>query len=209
MGRQGIASSNCPIDVTDHPTADAPLHGNRPAVVGIVDRLKPLLSNACLPQAILPNPDGTIECLILLEVPGGGAGTSGTCLHPECPKAAGLQAPSPAVLSSFCDDLEQAYQQEVASQGESTAGLTDPANVPVCQVAQLTPAANPTDFQASTCAAGADKGWCYVTGAGAGRCPQAIVFTPGTVPQGAVSNLECVDPGVMVSPTAGDTNSRS
>ncbi len=198
MGRQGIASSICPIDVTESATADDPLYGYRPAVEGIIDRIATLMSNSCLPQAIVPNPDGTIECAILLEVPGGGAGTSGTCLHPDCPKAAGLQAPSPALLSTFCADLEQAYQQEVASQAGSTAGLTDPANVPVCQLDQLSSAANPADFQGGTCVNGADKGWCYVTGAGAGRCPQAIVFTPGTVPQGAVSNLQCVLGGAVV-----------
>ena len=94
MGRQGIASSICPVHVADNATSDDPLYGYRPAVASIVDRVKTVLSNQCLPQPIAARPDGTIDCAIFLQVPGGSAGWSGSCLHPQCPKSAGLEVPA-------------------------------------------------------------------------------------------------------------------
>jgi hypothetical protein len=114
------------------------------------------------------------------------------------------------VLSSFCASLETAYSKEVAASGSST-GIVDPKDVPLCVLRQLTPQANPADFVGGSCAgATADKGWCYVAGAAAGVCPEAIVFAgTGSIPLGATSNLECVDPGVGVltgSPPAADAS---
>jgi hypothetical protein len=102
------------------------------------------------------------------------------------------------VLPSFCSSLEDAYAKEVTASGGSATGLVDPKNVPVCELRQLTPHANPADFVGGSCAqAASDKGWCYVTGTAAGLCPSAVVFAgKDSWPTGATSNLECVSPGV-------------
>jgi hypothetical protein len=44
MGNQGMVSSICPIHVADNAAGDDPLYGYRPAVTGIVDHLKTVLS---------------------------------------------------------------------------------------------------------------------------------------------------------------------
>jgi hypothetical protein len=44
-----------------------------------------------------------------------------------------------------------------------------------------------------SCAQSTEQGWCYVTGAAAGRCAQKIVFSPGTLPSGATVELDCLE----------------
>ena len=199
MGKQGIVSSICPIHVTDDATGTDPLYGYRPAVASIVDRLKDALTNQCLPQRLTPDPNTQqVPCLILLQVPGGANGTGGSCLNPTCPASFGLQVPDASVRATFCGSLEDEYNSQVSANNGSNTGLTDPSGIPVCGLRQLVPTVNPTDFQGGTCAASTDKGWCYVTGAAAGKCPQAIVFANNALPTGAIANLQCVDPGVTV-----------
>ncbi|MGH7736200.1 MAG: hypothetical protein ACREOE_21510, partial [Gemmatimonadales bacterium] len=184
MGKQGIVSSICPIDTADNATKDDPLYGYRPAVATIIDRLKDALTNTCMPQQLQPHGDGTVDCLILLQVPGGAAGTSGNCTNPVCPLMAGLKVPPADVLPKFCQGLEDTYNQMVSNAGGNTTGLTDPAGTPVCELVQLTQANNTADFQGTppTCVSGQDPGWCYVTGAAAGKCAQAIIFTKNALP---------------------------
>jgi hypothetical protein len=200
LGKQGVVSSICPIHTTDMtPTKDDPLYGYRPAVAAIVDRLRDTLSNECLPQKLEPDADGVVQCLILLQIPKGEAGTGGTCLNPVCPAAAGLEVPRSDVLPQFCQNLEDAYDQQVAQSG-SSAGLVDPANVPVCTLRQLTPKAFPQDFPGGSCASETtDKGWCYLTGAAAGSCPQEIVYASGSLPSGAIANLQCLEQSVTAT----------
>jgi hypothetical protein len=219
MGNQGIVSSICPQHVSEMGAGD-PLYGYRPAVAVIVDRLKNALTNQCLPQQLQPDQTTKeVPCLILLQVPGGAAGTSGTCLNPQCPMSQGLLQPDPDVLQKFCSSLEDDFHNQVSMAGSST-GLVDPANVPVCQLQQFTPTGNPTEFQGMTCAAAPDKGWCYVTGAAAGKCPQAIIFSPNALPNGATSNLQCLEgslsvigsggtAGMVVGPSSGGGSSSS
>jgi hypothetical protein len=96
------------------------------------------------------------------------------------------------VLDSFCDAQEAAYQQKVQAAGGNTDGLQDPAAQSTCALVQLTPSANPADFSTNqACVASADPGWCYVTGAAAGSCPQSLLFTSGEPPPGAIVSLQC------------------
>ena len=190
LGKQGIVSSICPIDVSENAPGD-PDYGYRPAVEMIVDHLKEALSLECLPQALHPASNGEVSCEMMLQIPNGAAGTSGTCLNPVCPAMAGLNVPPSDYLPSFCQGLEDAYNQQLSNAGGNPAGLTDPASVPVCQLVQLGLLTNGNDFQGGTCEAGADPGWCYVSGTAAGRCPQAIVFTKNAVPNGATAHLVC------------------
>jgi len=46
---------------------------------------------------------------------------------------------------------------------------------------------------AGSCAQSTEQGWCYVTGAAAGRCAQKIVFSPNTLPSGATVELDCLE----------------
>jgi hypothetical protein len=201
MGNQGIVSSICPQHVAEMGAGD-PLYGYRPAVAVIIDRLKDALTNQCLPQKLAFDNSGSVPCLILLQVPNGAAGTGGTCLNPNCPGPT-LVAPDPSVLTKFCQGLEDQYNQQVSNNGGMTTGLKDPANIPVCELRQLTMTTNAADFQGGTCAASMDDGWCYVTGAAAGKCPQAIVFTKNALPTGAISNLQCLEQSVSVLGSGG------
>jgi hypothetical protein len=186
LGAQGIVSSICPIYVAENSPGD-PYYGYRPAVEMILDHLKGALTHECLPQALHPGADGVVACEILLQIPNGAAGTSGTCTNPVCPAMAGLAVPPSNDLPSFCQGLEDAYNQA----GGASTGMIDPTSVPVCQLVQLSEARTPYDFQGGSCESGADPGWCYVTGTAAGKCSQAILFTKNALPGGAVAHLVC------------------
>ncbi len=190
MGVQGIVSSICPIDVADNAAGNDPLYGYRPAVAAIIDRLKAALTNACLPHTLTPAADGSVPCLVLVTLPPG----AGTCKNPTCPTGSGLSVPAQNVLDTFCDSQEATYQGVKGAPG-------DPANQSVCQLQQLTTTAFPAaDFDANmSCSQSADKGWCYVQGAGANGCSQAIVFAPNSPPPGSLTNLSCIESKVTVT----------
>jgi hypothetical protein len=191
LGSQGIVSSICPIHVIDNATGDDPLFGYRPAVQLIGDRVKEALGPPCLPQKLAVKSDGSVPCTVLVQLTQQAGGSS--CTHPDCSTSPdGLRVPDPQVLNAFCAGLEADYQAQVNANGGSTMGLTDPATVPVCELVQLAPQANGGAFQGGSCAdSQADQGWCYVTGAAAGTCPQAIFFTPKALPSGALPSLHC------------------
>jgi len=195
MGTQGIVSSICPINVADNATGDDPLYGYRPAVAMLIDRLKNVLTYQCLPEK-LPVTSGQVPCLILAQLP---ASTGGSCKNPICDKAQGLIGPGgtvapgqtfdQAVLDSFCDSQEAQYEALVSGLPAGQMPPPDPAKQSVCALVQLTPQANAADFMGGSCKTSKDPGWCYVTGAAAGTCPQAIIFA--SQPKGATISLQC------------------
>ncbi len=185
MGTQGIVSSLCPIHVQDNAQMDDPLYGYRPAVNAIVNRLKNSLNNQCLPERLAVDPtSGTVPCLILATLP------AGDCNQP------GLKIPDPAILAKFQAAQEAQWLANCGNmppaQCAMSSGQPDPKTLTVCQVIQLDPKDNPGDFQNGACIP-KDPGWCYVTGAAANGCPQAILFTQGTPPPGAQVSLECIE----------------
>ena len=206
MGQQGIVSSLCPIHVqpaAGDTAATDPLYGYNPAVTAIVDRLKTSLNNACLPQQLVPDMTGYVPCLILVQLatPTG----PGSCANPgsACVNSMGLLGPGdiPAgqtqatlttdILTKFC-------QAEEATYTGTPGGPGDPDTYPTCALQQLTTGANATDFTNNSCATSPEPGWCYVTGAAANGCPQAILFTSSEPPQGAIANLQCIEQSVTV-----------
>jgi hypothetical protein len=209
MGPQGIVSSLCPI----HPIAASmtdPLFGYRPAVTAIVNRLKNALNNTCLPQKLAPDATcGNVPCLILAQPIGGTPGMAGTCANPGslCDSTKGLIAPQPddtmptpqykqSVATNYCNALHDAW----VATGDTNMN-DDPDLRPVCAINQLVNAGNascsiaptPGAFTAGSCATSSTPGWCYVTGAAANGCPQAILFTPSEPPQGWSANLQCIE----------------
>ena len=183
MGTQGIISSLCPIHVTDNAGGTDPLYGYRPAVNAIVNRLKNSLNNQCLPERLAVDPSTTtVPCLILAQLPPMGA--------TSCDAKFGLSNPDPAILAKF-----QAQQEaQWMASGGPMSGQPDPKTLTVCQVQQLDPKDFPNDFKGPMGAcAPVDPGWCYVTGAAANGCPQAILFTQGTPPPGSNVSLECIE----------------
>ncbi len=193
LGSQGVVSSICPIDVADNAAGNDPLYGYRPAVSLIVDHMEAAIGKEqCLPAPL----SDAAHCSLLLQVPDGAAGTFGSCMNPGCPPSAGLQTPDQDTLTSLCQNLESAYQQQVDGSGGNTVGFVDPASVPVCELHQLVDNAAlnqdvALDFQGGSCANSRDAGWCYVTGGSAGVCSQSIVFSLGSVPNGAIARLVC------------------
>ncbi len=84
-------------------------------------------------------------------------------------------------------DLSAATPDVVASivgqQGSPPAG-------PICVLPQVPSA----DWVDGSCATSLQAGWCYVTGAAAGECPQTIVTSPsGALPSGDFAILGCGD----------------
>ncbi len=166
MGSQGIVSSICPIHVTDNAATDDPLYGYRPAVSAIVDRLKNALANQCLPQPLAVDAQGNVPCVILEVLPDA---TS------TCDARRGLSDPPADVLAKFKESIR-------------TGQPGDPWLDTICQVKQLTG----DDLVGGSCAQSTKAGWCYVTGAAAGTCPQAILFSPtGSPVNGATISLQC------------------
>ncbi len=145
------------------------------------------MTNACLPRKLNVAADGAVPCLLLVTLPG-----SGSFTNPTCPAGSGLTVPDPNVLDTFCASQEASYQGVKGAPG-------DPALQSVCQLTQLTRTANAADFDANnSCAGAGDKGWCYVEGAGADGCSQAIVFAPNSPPPGSLMSLSCTAEGVAV-----------
>jgi hypothetical protein len=64
-----------------------------------------------------------------------------------------------------------------------------------CALQQLTTTNDAGYFDANgSCAASADPAWCYVTGAAAGGCAQAVLFSNGEQPPGVLVDLVCTSP---------------
>jgi hypothetical protein len=205
-GNQGIVSSLCPIHVTEQGAGD-PLYGYRPAVNAIINRLKNSLSNQCLPERLQQDPnDGSVPCLILVQLQTSSA--PGACSNPgqACDPTQGLLGPgvvppgatsaplSQDILNKFCQSQLAAYVATGGKAGDSN----DPTQFPVCALQQLTTNNNPNDFSNGSCSASKDPGWCYVTGAAASGCPQAILFSNGEPPHGATVSLQCIEESVTV-----------
>jgi hypothetical protein len=183
MGVQGIVSSICPTDVMDNAAGNDPNYGYRPAVAAIIDRLKAALSNACLPRKLTPAADGSVQCLVLVTLPG-----MGSCTNPTCPAGMGLSVPDKTVLATFCANAEANFMGQKNAPG-------DPALQSVCQLTQLVKGQQPAaDFDNNgSCDVSTDKGWCYVEGAGANGCSQAIVFANNSPPAGSLTSLSCLE----------------
>ncbi len=66
LGDRGIVASVCPAQLSD-PSEAATDFGYRPAIGGIVDRLKGTLnrSHECYAQTVAPNADGDVPCVVL------------------------------------------------------------------------------------------------------------------------------------------------
>jgi len=186
VGEQGIVATLCPLvnsqgKLFQDKNGDGspnPFYGYRPAVQSIIDRLKNALANQCLPQALTPDTEGRVPCLILEVLANPGPQTE--CNKPQ----SGLKQPDAQVLQKFREDQQKEY-------GDPTKGGIDLAKYPICEVTQIVKKAG------ETCAKDQAAGWCYVTNTDssqpAGACPQAIVFSPAGNPQvGAKVNLQCI-----------------
>src|SRR4029077_20112403 len=103
---------------------------------------------------------GEVSCLILVTLPKPGDETICTSGSVQ-----GLQGVDPNVLANF-----RAAQKAIwTQQGGMNSGLPNPDTLPVCQLTELTPMVNPTDFDATgSCQGSMDPGWCYVEGQAAG-----------------------------------------
>jgi hypothetical protein len=182
MGDRGIVSSLCPIHPTDQGTTDHPdpLYGYRPAVTAIIDRLKVGLSSPCIPRRLTMDPaDGTVPCLVLVTLP---ESNGGSCEDPACDPTHGLTAPPAAVLHDFCKNVDDATKHSV------------------CQLRQLTPELDPSDFMGGSCATDqVDPGWCYVTDVG--HCAQSVIFSPTALPSGSLTSLQCIEQGATGTTT--------
>jgi len=204
VGNKGVVSSICPINLDVGQTVaqaqQDPLFGYNPAVNAIVSRIKGSLGpNNCLPISL---PSNAASCTIIIGLPNKQG--PGSCKNPgSACSAAGLVGPGSSALSqdtlnSYCDEQEQYF----LSAGGTGGAPGDPDLSPACGIPQLTPAANPSDFDSSgSCAASASTGWCYLTGAAAGGCAQTIVFSKGQPPAGSTATLTC--PGLGSGTDAG------
>ena len=180
MGANGIVSSICPIDVNDNTAGNDPLYGYRPAVASIINRLKSALNVQCLPQTLNTEDGGEEPCLILVTLP-----NTINKSNPEADCATygmAWSVPNAQILSQFQASAHQIWENNNGGPGP------DPDTLPTCQVAEI-----PGIPAGQSCKASMQEGWCYVTGAAAGSCAQAVVFSNGTLPTGAEVNLQCIE----------------
>jgi hypothetical protein len=180
MGANGIVSSICPIDVNDNAAGNDPLYGYRPAVASIINRLKTALNVQCLPQTLNTEDGGEEPCLILVTLPN----TINKSAPEEDCATYGTEysVPNAQILAQFQATAHQTWENNNGGPGP------DPNTLPTCQVAEI-----PGIAPGQSCKASPTKGWCYVTGAAAGTCAQAVVFSNGTLPTGAEVNLQCIE----------------
>ncbi|MCL2725873.1 MAG: hypothetical protein FWD69_15710, partial [Polyangiaceae bacterium] len=168
LGNQGIIASLCPIQLTDNTRSD---YGYNPAVASIVNRLKNVLTQQCLPQPFMHNlthnpQTNEISCFVLAQL----------SLGQTCDKY-GLAPPAQDILSVF---IEQ----------QNAAGF-DVSQAAICQVPQSAVAAG------DSCKDDTNINWCYVentsTAQPAGDCAQALLFSAGSRDvAGAKFFLECI-----------------
>jgi hypothetical protein len=180
VGANAIVASVCPANMTN---ADADDYGYRPAIAAIVDRLKSALQGTCWDQQLRPNPDGTVQCIVL-EATKGETDAEG---NTECAPCSGVRA-------------------EATDQSKA-ALATDPAFVDnglkcVCELMQTEPG---TAMQACTTENPLQspvEGWCYVDDKYGGEkslfagCPadqkRLIRFVGKDVPVvGSLTYLQC------------------
>jgi hypothetical protein len=197
-GNQGIVGSICPISLDIGQTVaqaqQDPLFGFNPAVNAIINRLKTSLGSRCLPQKLEVGTDGTVPCLVMVQMP---PSVHGQCKSPgSVCNALGLIGPGQVVdgrtplpqdiLDRFCNNLEAQYTGKPGAQG-------DPANIPVCAMQQII--LDPNDL--TDCSTQQQlPGWCYVQGAAAQAkgCPSTIAFSANMPPNNTVAYLECITP---------------
>ncbi len=170
LGKQGIASSLCPIslDPVRKDGSSNPLYGYRPAVNAVVERLKNGLLTTCLPQPLARDSSGSVPCVVLHTLPERGA---------RCQDTPGYSAPDAVVLESF---LRTKKQVDTSYEGKT-----------VCRATQL-----PVPPGAS-CLTSTEPGFCYVENTEAARplrsCSQALVFSrTGTPASGVMTDLLCI-----------------
>jgi len=175
LGDQGIIASLCPITLKGD--KKAPTYGYNPAVQAIIDRLKNALTTQCLPQPLTrdtvstdPKERNSVPCLVLAQLAEGDS----------CQKQ-GLPKPAAEILSKFLEE------QKARAGSEGDAG-SDVTKLDVCELPQIVVA------DGQSCKDDATKGWCYVTGAAAGKCPQALLFSASTASlAGAKFSLQCIN----------------
>lgn len=170
LGERGIVASLCPIHEQEQGAND-PLYGYRPAVKSIIDRLANALAAQCLPQPLTPAADGKVPCLVLTILPEGR----------KCSEVEGLTPPDAAVLQKF---LESERERSKAEGGPAEVYV----NQEICEVRQVVAAAG------QTCIDDPAAAWCYVGGAEADRCAQAILFSEKwNGIGGAKARLQCIN----------------
>jgi hypothetical protein len=174
---QAIVSSICPIDTANSDPSNA-VYGYRPAVAGIIDRLKQGLTQSCLPEPLDVDSTGAVECMVLAQLPALGGESA-------CDPSLGLSVPDASILANYRATAESNWQ----ANGGTASGVLDPAGYPVCQVSQL----ESKDLVGGSCKRATKPGWCYVTGANADGCAQEVLFSPNSLPSGSKVSLECLE----------------
>jgi hypothetical protein len=171
LGNQGITASICPAQLTNDDPSAADF-GYRPAVAGIITRLKAALGGQCLPRQLTPNATGEVQCLVLEAINSNGvdAGENGLGYGGKC--------------DAYCDSQSARQAVTVDHQPAVQAALADPTSKNskfdcFCEIKQLAGttssvctqgAASASDLQACQCDpsdpplfGGAQvNGWCYV-----------------------------------------------
>jgi hypothetical protein len=186
LGDNGIVASLCPLELTSTDKL-APTYGYNPAVAAIIDRLKNALTKQCLPQALCFDAqlhpsiqkceNGVVPCLVLAQL----ADPADKCENYTGPNGP-LHPPAQDILDKFLE------QQRQASGNTAVDGGTDLSKLPVCEVPQK------ADPNFGDCSKDPGVEWCYLTGASAGKCPQALVFSQGSAALGGARfSLQCIE----------------
>jgi hypothetical protein len=143
LGDQGVVASVCPSRIDDTTARD---YGYSPAIGAIVERLKKRIGGQCLTQALKPDADGQVACVVI-----------------EASKSDGGQCCTQPSRRPV--DAKHAHAAELAKADPSAAGddcfcEIDQLADEDLRVCQTSPAVVPVDG-----AGQAVDGWCYVSDA--------------------------------------------
>ena len=169
LGAQGIVGSICPSQLGDLSGAD---FGYRPAIQGIINRLKLAFGGGCLPLELTVDAQGQAECLILEAINSGGqhAGTNGQGFGGACDAYCNMQPARQAVQPEQEPAVQGALQdptskvagfdcfceiKQLSGTTSSVCTLGAPPSGPL-QACQCDPADPPLFNNAPV------DGWCYV-----------------------------------------------
>ncbi len=200
LGDQGITASICPAQLANPNGAD---YGYRPAVAAIAARLKQSFSAECLPRALTPNAEGSVDCSLFEARTLANAGDCGAAC--SAPPRAPLAPSDPLVAGAKSHPLYPALHWNcfcAVAQAHGPAGKDGkPMDLEACQTQTAVPVVNelgkPVD------------GWCYVDATSApplgnpqlvAQCPiseKRILRVVGAAatPPGATLFMACADGG--------------
>ena len=196
LGPQGVVSSICPDSRRrQRNERRSALDGYRPAVAAIIDRLRDTLSADCLPGSFQVDAGG-VDCLILMQIPNGAAGTTGTCTNPVCPAAAGLAVPLGRTTCSRAS-ARTSRTSTTSRSGRTQRTAASPTR-PAYRCASSSSSRSRSSRTTSPAARVQPRPTTRAGATSPARPQRAARRDDAALPEGASASLQCIEQGATV-----------